>query len=329
MKLETARELLVEFANEWSADKVMQVAAAVAYYAIFSLAPLLVIAIAVAGFVFGEQAARGQIVRQIEGAIGAPAAEVVQDVLKGAHVQGNSVVASLVATGVLLFGASGVFLQLQEGLNTIWKVQRKPGMALWDVLRNRFWSFTLVLATGLLLLVLLVANAALAAAGKLLGPDPLPGGVSAWQLMNSGLSFFFVLLLFALIYRLLPDVLIDWKHIWIGSVITGMLFTVGKFLVGLYLAHTSTTSAFGAAGSLAAVLLWLYYSSLVFLTGAEITKAYARRSGARIIPKPNAEWIPCDPPRDGWHARSAATGVSSSEPRPSLRSGRATPPYGD
>jgi membrane protein len=296
MKLEYARSFLVETFNEWSADKVMQVAGAVAYYAIFSLAPLLVIAIAVASFVFGEQAARGQIVRQIEGTIGAPAAEVVQNVLKGAYAHGNSLAASLVSIGVLLFGASGVFLQLQDGLNTIWKVRRKPGMALWDVVRNRFWSFVLVLATGLLLLALLIVNAALTAIQKLVGPDALPGVHSAWQILENGLSFVFVLLLFTLIYRILPDVSIEWRYLWIGTAITALLFTVGRFLIGLYLAKTSTASAFGAAGSLAVVLLWFYYSALVFLTGAEITKVYARRSGARIVPKPNAEWINCDPP---------------------------------
>jgi membrane protein len=296
MKLEIVRSFLVETFNEWSADKVTQVAAAVAYYATFSLAPLLVIAIAVASFVFGEQAAKGQIVQQIEGTVGAPAAEVVQNVLKAAYAHGNSFVASLVSIGVLLFGASGVFLELQDGLNTIWKVRRKPGMALWDVVRNRFWSFVLVLATGLLLLALLILTAALTAIQKLLGPDAGPGVHSAWQILDSGLSFLFVLLLFALIYRILPDISIEWRYLWIGAAITALLFTVGRFLIGLYLARTSTASAFGAAGSLAIVLLWLYYSALVFLTGAEITKVYARRSAARIVPKPNAEWITCDPP---------------------------------
>src|SRR5262249_21178365 len=158
----------------------------VAYYAIFSLAPLLVIAIAVASAVFGEKAARGQIVGQIEGMVGGPAAEVVQDILKGAHLRGGSLTASLVALGVLIFGASGVFLQVQEGLNTIWKVQRKPGMALWDVARNRFWSFVLVLATGMLLLALLVVNAALAAVAKSMQMTPSSESAAGWQLLNSG-----------------------------------------------------------------------------------------------------------------------------------------------
>jgi membrane protein len=299
MKLDNLRSFLVETFNEWSADKVMQVAAAVAYYATFSLAPVLVIALAVAGFVFGEQAAGGQIVHQIEGTIGAPAAELVQDVLKGAYAHGNSFVASLISIGVLLFGASGVFLELQDGLNTIWKVRRKPGMAIWDMAQNRFWSFVLVLATGLLLLALLILTAALSAIHKLLGPEALPGLQSGWQVLENGLSFVFVLLLFTLIYRILPDVSLDWRHLWIGAAITALLFTLGRFLIGLYLAKTSTASAFGAAGSLAVVLLWLYYSALVFLTGAEISKVYARRSGARILPRPNAEWVKCDPPSPG------------------------------
>ncbi len=216
MRLANAREFLVEVFDEWSADKIMQIGAAVAYYAIFSAAPLLVIAIAVASFFFGEKAAKGQIVRQIEGTIGSPAAELVQDILRAVHAQGSSLFAGLTATAVLLFGASGAFLQLQEGLNTIWKVQSKPGMALWDVLRNRLWSFLLVLATGFLLLALLIANAALAGIGKLLGPDFLPAGAPVWQALNSGLSFLFVLLLFALIYRFLPDVYIDWAHVWMA-----------------------------------------------------------------------------------------------------------------
>jgi membrane protein len=296
MKLDHMRSFLVETFNEWVADKAMQVAAAVAYYATFSLAPILVIALGVASFVFGEQAARGQIVHQIEGTIGAPAAEVVQDVLKGAYAYGNSFVASLISLGVLLFGASGVFLELQDGLNTIWKVRRKPGMAIWDVARNRFWSFVLVLATGLLLLALLILTAALSAIHKLLGTDALPGLQLAWQALENGLFFVFVLLLFTLIYRILPDVSIDWRHLWIGAAITAILFTLGRFLIGLYLTKTSTASAFGAAGSLAVLLLWFYYSALVFMTGAEITKVYARRCGARIVPKRNAEWIECDPP---------------------------------
>jgi membrane protein len=277
--------LLKQTGSEWLEDKAPRLGAALAYYTIFSLAPLLVIIIAVAGFVFGREAAQGYLLGQIEGLVGEQGGQAIQAMVASASQSGSGVVGSVLGIAMLLFGAAGLFGQLQDALNTIWEVQPKPGRGVLGFLQDRFLSFSMVLGSAFLLLVSLVVSAALAALGSLFG-DWQTSVVG--QILNQFLSLAVVTLLFAMIYRFLPDAKIAWKDVWLGAVITAVLFTLGKVLIGLYLGHTSTASAYGAAGSLAVLLIWLYYSAQIFLFGAEFTKVYANRYGSRIVPAENA-----------------------------------------
>jgi membrane protein len=287
MNLKTVWRLLKETFSEWSQDKAERLAAALAYYTVFSLAPLLVIVIAIAGSVFGEEAARGQIVAQIQGLVGSQGAQFIQTAIQNASKPKAGTIASIISVVVLLFGASWVFGGLQDALNTIWEVQPKPGRGVIAIIRSRFLSFTMVLVIGFLLLVSLVISAALTAVINFVG-NALPGLHSGWQLVNFILSFVVIMLLFALIYKVLPDVKITWKDVWIGAAMTSLLFTIGKLLLGLYLGNGSFGSSYGAAGSLVIILAWVYYSAQILFFGAEFTKVYARRYGSQIVPDENA-----------------------------------------
>lgn len=279
-------ELLKEAGNEWVEDKAPRLGAALAYYTIFSIAPLLLIVVAVAGFIFGADAAEGQLFGQIRGLVGDQGAATLESMLANTNQPGSNTLATVVGVVMLFVGAAGVFGQLQDALNTVWEVQAKPGRGFWGFLRDRFLSFTMVLGCAFLLLVSLVVSAGLAAVASIFGDwqTTLIG-----QVLNVVISFGVISGLFAMIYRFLPDVRIGWKDVWFGAAVTALLFTVGKWLIGLYLGHSSIGSTYGAAGSLAVLLVWLYYSSQLFLFGAELTKAYADRYGSRVVPTPNAE----------------------------------------
>ena len=288
MKPNALWEILKEAAIEWDRDGVSRLAAALAYYAIFSLAPLLIIVIAIAGLLFGREAAQGEIVSQVQGLIGRQGAEAVETMLRAASRPVSGVIATVVGLITLFLGATGVFGQLQSGLNAVWGVSPKPGRIVKGLIRTRIVSFTMVLGVGFLLLVSLVVNAALAAFNTFvenrLPPPPLVG----WDVVNSGASFLLITLLFAMIYRFLPDVDIPWRDVWLGGAVTSLLFTVGKYLIGLYLGNSSVGSAYGAAGTLAVLLIWIYYSAQIFYFGAEVTQAYANRFGTPIRPAPYA-----------------------------------------
>lgn len=279
--------LLKDTFHEWSEDKAPRLGAALAYYSVFSIGPLLVIAIAVAGLIFGKEAARGEIVDEIKGTVGEPVALALQQMLANASDPGWGTGAAIIGIITLLFGASGVFGQLQDALNTIWKVEPKPGRGIWGIIQDRFLSLTMVLGTGFLLLVSLVVTAALAALSASLSAS-LPGGAYVWEPVNQLVSFLVITLLFAMIYRFLPDAEVAWRDVWIGAAMTAVLFTVGKFLLGWYLGHGSVTSAFGAAGSLVIILLWVYYSAQILLFGAEFTRLHAQKYGSGLRPTPNA-----------------------------------------
>lgn len=287
-------QLLREAASQWSEDKAPRMGAALAYYGVFSLAPLLLLAIAVAGLVFGEQAARGEVLGQIQSTVGPTAARAIEDLLKSASHPAQGVTATVVSLVVLLFGASGLFLELQDALNTIWKVAPRPGLGLMAMIRARLLSFAVVLGTGLLLLALLVVSTGLTVAETYVRPlaRALPGGPWLWEAVNLVVSILLVAFLFALIYKLLPDAEVAWRHVGHGAVLTAVLFTAGKYAIGLYLGETSISSAFGAAGSVIVILVWVYYSAQILLFGAEFTRAYARRSGDRVPPSPHAVAVP-------------------------------------
>ena len=281
-------KLLQEAFKEWQEDKVSLLAAALAYYTVFSITPLLVIAIAIAGAVFGQDTAKGEIIEQINGLVGEQGAQAIEMALANANQPKLSSIASIISIVVLLVGASGVFAQLQEALNTVWNVKAKPNAGIWGFIRKRLLSFGMVLAIGFLLLVSLVLSAMLSGVGKL-QINILPGFTPLWQLLNFAVSFGFISLLFALIYYYLPDVEIRWKDVWIGAIVTALLFTVGKFLIGLYLGRGSLGSAYGAAGSLIVFLAWVFYSAQILLFGAECTQVYARKYGKKIRPNSHAE----------------------------------------
>lgn len=285
MNLKAVFRLLKETFQEWNEDKASRLAAALAYYTVFSIAPLLLIAIAIVGFIFGQEAAQGQITGQLSGLVGSQVAEIIQGLVNSASQGGGGV--SILNIVILLFGASGVFVQLQEALNTIWEVQPKPGQGIRQILQTRLVSFSMILVIGFLLLVSLVLSTTLAAVGNFAG-GLLPGFGFLWQLLNFVVSFGVITLLFAAMYKILPDATIAWNDVWIGAGITALLFTIGKWLLGLYLGIASVGSAFGAAGSLVALLIWVYYSAQILFFGAEFTQVYAKRYGSRIQPAANA-----------------------------------------
>ncbi len=286
-KPKTLWEVVKETASKWSDDNATRLAAALAYYTVLSIAPLLVLAVSVAALVFGEDAARGQIASELASVVGPEAGEGIQTVLTHAKSPQAGTLSSVVGIVVLLAGASGVFGELQSSLNTIWDVAPKPGLGVRGFLRQRFLSFSMVLGVAFLLLVSLVLSAMLAALGKLFS-HALPGGAALWEVFNFVFSLGVVTLLFALIFKVVPDVEVGWRDVWIGAMVTAVLFTIGKFGLGMYLGRASVASPYGAAGSLIALVIWVYYAAQILFLGAEFTQVYARYRGSRIVPSEHA-----------------------------------------
>jgi membrane protein len=280
--------ILKETASEWMEDQAQSLGAALAYYTVFSLAPLLLIAIAIAGFFFGREAAQGQIFDQLRGLLGEASGKAMQDMVQNANTKpATGVMAALIGAVTLLFGASGVFGQLQTSLNSIWGVQPKPGRGVLGIIQDRILSFGFILVVGFLLLVSLLFTATIALVGEWFG-GMVPGMEALIQILNSVLSLALITLLFATIFKFLPDAKIAWRDVWIGAFITAVLFTVGKFALGLYLGKSGVASSYGAAGSLIVLLLWVYYSSQILFFGAEFTQVYANRFGSHVAPADNA-----------------------------------------
>jgi membrane protein len=291
MRLQDFPSLVRDSFRAFSDDKVSKMGAALSYYTVFSLAPLLVVIIAVAGLFFGQDAARGRIVDQLTGTLGREGAELVQTMIRKASAPRAGIIATVVGLGTLLLGATGVLIELHDSLDTIWKVTPRKGRGWKGTLRDRLLSFSVILVFGFLLLVSLVLSAGLAAAGDRLG-QVMPGWVALAYLLNYGVSVVLVAGLMATLFVVLPDVRIAWRDVWVGSLVTSVLFHVGKLLIGLYLGKAGVGSPFGAAGSLAVLLVWIYYTSQVFLLGAEFTRAYTLRFGRPVRPRAGAELRP-------------------------------------
>jgi membrane protein len=272
--------LLKDTFSEWRADNASRLGAALAFYSLFSMAPLLIIVISIAGLVFGQEAAQGRVVAELQGLVGQDAARSIESIIENARSPASSIIAALAGILALLAGAAGVFGQLQDALNIIWEAPPRPARTVLKLIQDRFLSFTMLLGTGFLLLVSLIASAALAAMNDSLA-RLMAISTSVLQVVNIIVSFAVVTLMFAMIFKLLPDVQIAWADVWIGAAATALLFTIGKFLIGLYLGKSSTASTYGAAGSLVTVLLWVYYSAQILFLGAEFTQVYARRCGSR------------------------------------------------
>ncbi len=265
----------------WSDDYAPSMGAALAFYTMFSMAPLLLIVIAVAGLVFGQDAARGAIAAQLVSLMGEGGARAVQDLLAAAQRPEEGVAATAIGAGLLVVGATTVFAELQSALNRIWRVSDSATQGgLSALVRARLLSFGMVLALGFLAMVSLAISAGLAAASRFWN-----AGFADWYglavVANNLIGFALVAVMFALIYKVMPRARVQWKDVWIGALFTAALFTVGKYLIGMYVGRSSVTSVFGAAGSLVGVLLWVYYSAQIFLLGAEFTWVYANSHGSR------------------------------------------------
>lgn len=320
MKPKDIFELLKETYNEWSEDKAARLAASLAYYTVFSIAPLLIIVIAVAGLVFGREAAQGQIEAQIQGLIGEDSAKFVQTLIEASSNKTTGTIATVIGVVTLLFGATGLFGQLQDALNTIWEVTPKPGRGVLGIIKDRFFSFTMVLGIGFLLMVSLVVSAALATVNEYVSGlfDNL---AFLGQVINFIVSFGVITLLFATIYKILPDVEIAWRDVWIGAAVTALLFTIGKFLIGLYIGHSAVASSYGAAGALVVILLWVYYSAQILLLGAEFTQVYAKRFGSRLVPDEDAIPVTEEARAQQGMPRTEAVEATQNEERQMARSG--------
>ena len=263
----------------WGADYAPSMGAALSYYTLFSIAPLLLIAVSVAGLVFGEQAARGEIFEQLRGLMGAQGADALERLLANANRPAAGGIAAAIGVAVLLIGASSVFAELQNDLDRIWRVPAQAKRGLWALVRTRLLSFGMVLGMAFLLIVSLIVSAALSALGKWWMPF-----LGAWEtvahLGDILVSFALISLMFAAIYKVMPRARVRWRDVWIGAGVTAALFAAGKFAIGLYLGRSSVASAFGAAGSLVVVMVWVYYSAQIFLLGAEFTRVYAHSHGS-------------------------------------------------
>jgi membrane protein len=278
------------FNQWWNEDRPFELAAALAYYTLFSLAPLLVIAVSVAGFFFGREAAQNQIVQTLSGFVGKDAGLVIQTMIENAAKQqtSDSIIAVIVGVALLLFGAGGVIGQLQSSLNMIWGVEPKPGQGVLGFIKERFISYAMVLGVGFLLLVSLIVSAALSAFDQFL-EGTMPGTGILLQIIHFLVSLGLIAFMFAAIYRFMPDARIAWKDVAIGGFLTALLFNVGKYFIGLYIGQSSVASVYGAAGSIVTLLLWIYYSSLIFFFGAEMTQVYAAKYGSGLTLAGNAQ----------------------------------------
>ncbi len=281
--------LFVQSFNDWMEDRALRFSAALAYYSIFAMAPLVIIAISVAGLIFGEEAARGQVYQQIEWLLGPKGATEIQTLIQASSDPHKSLLATVVGILTLLVGASGVFGQLKDALNSIWGVRLKPGGGLKASLREYLLSFSMVLGVGFLLVISLLLSAVLQAVNNFMtGHLPIPSFAVP---LTALISFAILVALFALIFKMLPDVEIGWEDVWIGATVTAILFGTGKYLLSIYLGSSNVASSFGAAGALILVLVWVYYSTTIFLLGAEFTKVYATRYGSGINPSSNACFV--------------------------------------
>lgn len=294
-KLKGVIALFKETFTQWLEHKAPRLAAALAYYMVFSLAPLLIIAIAIAGAIFGKDAARGEIVAQINGFVGQNAASVIEKAISNASQPDLSNIASLISIAVLLFGASGVFAQLQDALNTIWGVQPRPGRVVRQFISKRILSFVMVVGLGFFVILSLLLTATISALSQL---ELLPGFPWLWQFISLAVSFALVTLFLALVFKFLPDAKIAWSDVSMGAFMTSILFTIGRSLLGWYLGQTSFASTYGAAGSLIVLLAWIYYSAQILFLGAEFTEVYARKYGSHITPTRHSMKVTTTPLED-------------------------------
>ena len=279
LSLATWWTLVKTAVSSWLDDYAPSMGAALSYYTVFSLAPLLLIVVSVAGLVFGEEAVRGELFDQLQGLMGADAARAIQGLVASVDKPTQGVLGTGLGIALLVFGATTVFGELQDALDRIWRAPARKKGGLWLLLRARLLSFGMILGLAFLLMVSLVLGAAISALGKWWGPA-FVGWETLLQIVNLLVGFGLTTAVFAMIYKLMPRAHVRWHDVWLGAIVTALLFTIGKFLIGLYIGKSGVASGFGAAGSLIVVFLWVYYSAQIFLVGAEFTWVYARTHGS-------------------------------------------------
>ncbi len=285
-RLKSIWQFTYEVFEKFIDDKAPKFGAALSFYTIFSLAPILVIAVTIAGFIFGPEAARGELYSQIRDLIGDDGAMVVQTALKNAEYSWGGIVSIIISIVTILIGSTVVFIDIQESLNLIWKIKPKPGFnILKGLLRDRLKSFAVVLATGFLLLVSLLISTGISVLSNYIGDSFFTIPVQAIEVLNNIITFIVIFILFMMIFKLLPDAHTKWRHVWVGALVTSALFILGKLLIGIYLGTSTLGSKYGAYGALIIMLLWIYYSAQILYLGAEFTQVYADKFGDGIIPK--------------------------------------------
>jgi membrane protein len=287
-KFKAAFNFVKDVFEKWIDDKAPKLGASLSFYTIFSLAPLLIISVALAGLFFGEEAARGEIVGQISGLVGEESAVVIETALKSSADRETGIIALIISIITLTIGSTFVFIELQDSLDMIWKVKPKPGRSMIKgLIKDRLISFSIVIVIGFLLLVSLLISAVISALSNYIDDHLFFIPIWVLELTNVVFSFGIIFILFAMVYKILPDVHIAWSDVWIGAAVTAALFVIGKFLIGLYLGTSTVASTYGAAGSLVILLLWIYYSAQILFLGAEFTQVYANKYGTGIKPTAN------------------------------------------
>jgi membrane protein len=279
--------------NTWNGfldDKGMKLSSALAYSTIFSLPPMLLLIIIIGGSIYGQDAIQGKVFGELQGVVGADTALQVQDIIRKLQTQKNSTLATVIGAVALVIGATGIFVEIQDSLNIIWGVRPKAKKGFVKLLLNRAISFSMIVGLGFLLIVSLIINALLLGLSKYL-IDLLPSlPINIINLINNGLIFFVISFLFSVIFKMLPDVKIKWKQVWPGSFVTAILFLIGKYIIGIYIANSNAVTVYGAASSIIVLLLWIYYSAVILYFGAEFTRAYIENKGKKIIPNSFAEY---------------------------------------
>ena len=277
--------------KEFSADNILKYSASLAYYTVFSIAPLLMIVMSVGGAIFGRDAIRGEVYGQLNEVLGSVAALQIQDTIKNIHLEGNNFIATIISIVVLLLGATTIFGEIQDSLNKIWglKVVTKRGW--WKLVLTRLLSFSLIASIGIIMILSLLLNTLLVAFGNYIGRYFSHVSVYVMDVLNNGIAFLAAAFLFSLLFKILPDAKIKWKDVLIGGLVTSVFFSLGKWAIGVYLGKSNMASLYGAAGSIVIFMVWVYYSAVILYLGAEFTKVYAKLYGGKIKPNDYAEWV--------------------------------------
>jgi membrane protein len=290
-KIKNIYTYLKQVFTEFAEDNILKYSASLAYYTVFSLAPVLIVIISICGVLFGKEAIQGHIYGQIKGLVGNDAAVQIQETIKNIHLTGHNIFATIISIIVLLIGATGIFGEVQDSLNKIWGLRIKTKKTWWKLIINRLLSFSLILCIGFVMMVSLLLNALVSAFGTFLARYFSEFSVILVQLTDNVLTFIVTTFLFSLMFKVLPDAKIKWKDVLIGGLITSVFFTLGKLTIGYYLGSSNIASVYGAAGSIMIIMVWVYYSSIILYLGAEFTKVYAKLHGGKIFPNEYAIWI--------------------------------------